>query len=334
MGGRRPDGTGTEAITARPRVSVITIFLDAEEFLAEAVESVLAQTLDDWELILVDDGSADRSTRIARAYADRVPDRIRYLEHSGHANLGMSASRNAGIAASRGEFIAFLDADDVYRPEKLERQVAILDREPSAAMVYGASEHWFSWTGRTKDRGRDCRRRLGVQPDTLIRPPTLIARFLTLEAQTPGTCAMLLRREVVEAVGGFEAQFRGMFEDQVFISKVCLEAPVFVESGSWDRYRMHPQSFVARTRARGEDYKGGSGPSHLIFLEWLENHLDERQVEDRDVRSALAAALFPYRHPIAHAFRPGVAARRAGLGVRAVRARVARLRARRQRLPT
>src|SRR4051812_27035882 len=107
-------------------VSVITIFLDGERFLAEAVDSLLAQTYADWELLLVDDGSSDGSTAIARAYAAGRPERIRYLEHEGHANLGMSASRNLGLQHARGEYVAFLDADDVYRPEKLERQVALL----------------------------------------------------------------------------------------------------------------------------------------------------------------------------------------------------------------
>lgn len=85
-----------------PLVSVVTIFLDAERFIEEAIESVFAQTYDRWELLLVDDGSTDRSRDVARRYAARYPSRVRYLEHPGHQNRGMSPSRNLGIAHAAG----------------------------------------------------------------------------------------------------------------------------------------------------------------------------------------------------------------------------------------
>src|SRR5271154_2347778 len=105
-----------------PLVSTIIIFLNAEKFLAEAVESVLAQTYPTWELWLVDDGSTDDSSRIARDYATRHAARIHYLEHPGHENRGKSASRNLGLRHSRGSYVALLDADDVWLPGKLTNQ--------------------------------------------------------------------------------------------------------------------------------------------------------------------------------------------------------------------
>src|SRR4051812_22103421 len=106
-----------------PAVSAIIIFLNAERFLSEAVESVIAQTHKDWELLLVDDGSADGSTTLAQGFAARHPDRVRYLEHPAHQNRGMSASRNLGLANSTGDHVAFLDADDVWLPHKLAEQL-------------------------------------------------------------------------------------------------------------------------------------------------------------------------------------------------------------------
>ena len=97
----------------QPMVSVITIFLNAEKFIQEAIESVLGQRHLDWELVLVDDGSIDASTGIAQGYARRYPNKIHYVEHENHENLGMSASRNLGIRESNGKYVAFLDADDV-----------------------------------------------------------------------------------------------------------------------------------------------------------------------------------------------------------------------------
>jgi glycosyltransferase involved in cell wall biosynthesis len=94
-------------------ISVIIIFLNSEEFIQEAIESVFAQTYNNWELLLVDDGSTDGSTNIALQYAEQHGERVRYLEHNNRQNRGMSASRNLGIREAKGEYIAFLDADDV-----------------------------------------------------------------------------------------------------------------------------------------------------------------------------------------------------------------------------
>ena len=99
-----------------PAVSVIIIFLNEERFLPEAIESVFGQTYTNWELLLIDDGSSDGSVGIARQYARQHPNRVRYLDHEGHRNRGMSASRNFGIQHARGKYIALGDADDVWLP--------------------------------------------------------------------------------------------------------------------------------------------------------------------------------------------------------------------------
>ena len=113
-------------MTVEPRVSVIMPFLDSARFIAESVESVRAQTYQAWELLLCDDGSSDASTEIARRFAAADPERIRWAEHEGHANRGASAARNLGLSLARGDYVAFLDADDVWLPRKLEEQVALL----------------------------------------------------------------------------------------------------------------------------------------------------------------------------------------------------------------
>lgn len=282
-------------------VSVITIFHDAERFLEEAIASVLAQTYPNWELLLVDDGSTDGSTAIAKAHAQRLPERIRYLAHAGHENRGMSASRNLGLRDARGEYVAWLDADDVYRPEKLERQVALLKAHPEASMVYGATTHWYTWAaGETR---QDVPRRLGVPPDTLVQPPELVIRYLRGTAQTPGTCGVLVRCDVARQLGGFDERFRGMYEDQVFFCKIGLETPVWVESGQWDLYRQHPDSHSRRMDAAGEWSRAGDpNVATQRFLEWLTTHVAARagtEAPARDPRlaRALADALWPYRHP-------------------------------------
>jgi glycosyltransferase involved in cell wall biosynthesis len=286
---------GWAEMGSRPLVSVIIIFLNAAKFLQEAIESVWAQTYDHWELLLVDDGSTDASTALARRYVAQAPGKVRYLEHCSHQNRGMSASRNLGIRHAKGEYIAFLDADDVWLPHKLEQQVAIMDSQPAAAMVYGATQYWHSWTGNAEDLGRDWVPKLGVPPNTLIQPPTLLSLFWRGEAVVPSPCDIMVRREVIEGVGGFEEAFRSLYEDQVFYAKICLIAPVFVSDQCWDRYRQHRESACAVAGKTGLNLS-----AHLTFLNWIEEYLSKQGVNNAEVWEALQKKLRPYRQPILH----------------------------------
>ena len=143
-----------------PEVSVVTIFLNGEAYLREAIDSVLAQDFANLELIMVDDGSTDASTEIARGYAASFPDRCVFVEHPDHANRGMSASRNAGIAVARGRYVAFIDADDVWTPEKVREQIAIFEAHPEVGMVAGAARVLVVLAGRggRGGPGRACAR--------------------------------------------------------------------------------------------------------------------------------------------------------------------------------
>lgn len=277
-------------MTDQPLVSVVVIFWNAERFIQEAIESVLGQTYPAWELLLVDDGSSDGSTAIACHYAGRYSERVRYLEHPGHTNRGMSASRNLGIRDARGPYIALLDADDAWFPNTLQDQVAVLEAHPQAAMVYGPIQWWYSWTGQPEDRERDYVERLGVPADVVIQPPGPLPLFLRDKAAVPS--GILARREVVERVGGFEDAFRGEYEDQVFCTKICLNAPVIASSRCWYRYRQHPDSCVLRGQRTGETHA-----ARLRFLNWLATYLSERRARAGRVRWALELEFWRYRHP-------------------------------------
>ena len=277
-------------------MSVVVPFLNGERFIKEAIESVFAQTYSHWELLLVDDGSSDSSTQIAVQCAQQDPEKVRYLDHHGHQNRGVCASRNLGIRQARGELIALLDADDVWLAEKLGRQVAILSAHPEAAMVYGPSQYWYSWPGNSQeDRQRDFMPRLGVEPNTLIRPPTLLTLALESKAPTPCPSNILLRRKIVEMVGGFEESFHGihqLYEDQVFLAKLYLKVPVFVASECWDRYRQHPDSCVSVVTRAGQKYETG-----LSYLRWLEDYLLAERIKDPEVWKALEKKRRRYRFP-------------------------------------
>jgi glycosyltransferase involved in cell wall biosynthesis len=261
----------------------VLVFLNAERFLREAVESVLGQSFSAWELLLVDDGSTDGSGRIAQAYAAWDPERIRYMTHEGGVNHGLSTSRNLGIRHSRGEYVAFLDADDVWLPCKLERQLALLRRAPDAAMVYGLSRYWYSWTGDPADAELDYVPPLGLEVEHLYPPPELLLLCYPIgRAMSPPPSGILVRRALLETVGGFEDGFPILYEDQVILAKLFLEAPAYVSSEEWDWYRIHPDSYSNRSVRAGEERA-----ARRFFLEWLTAYLHARRISDERVWAAL-----------------------------------------------
>jgi glycosyltransferase involved in cell wall biosynthesis len=273
---------------AKPFVSVIIIFLNGERFIQEAVESVFAQSYNHWELILVDDGSTDGSTQIARRYAAQHQQRVRYLEHSGHQNRGMSASRNVGLSNARGAYIAFLDADDIWLSHKLEQQIAILENLPEAGMVFGPTQWWYSWTGKPENIPRDFTHELGVPPNSLLKPPELLTRFLARESISPCTCSVLLRRKTVEQVGGFEEIFKGLYEDQAFFAKVCLSVPVFASPTCVARYRQHLNSNCSIAQENGH-----YAQARRVFLNWLACYLRSQNYQHSGVWQALEREMKP-----------------------------------------
>jgi glycosyltransferase involved in cell wall biosynthesis len=273
------------------RVSVIIIFLDAAPFLEEAVASVVRQSYRDWELILVDDGSTDGSSGIARTIAERHPRQVRYLDHPGHRNLGTGPSRNVGLAAAGGEFVGFLDADDVWTPAKLERQVGLLGGHPAAGLVYGSTEYWYSWNG--PGPRRDYVKRTGLPSGTVLPPPALVRGMITSRIAVPAMSSGLARLSLVRRVGGFDESFRGLYEDQVYYAKLALAAPALAVDELWDRYRQHPGSLctvsgeAAALMARGR------------FLEWLESYVEHLGIPDRALRHAIRIERWLVRYPSA-----------------------------------
>jgi len=118
-------------MTTKPRVSVIIRTYNRAAYLCEAIESVFAQTFRDFELIVVDDGSTDATRDLLARYDGRLTPII--LDHTAN----QAAVMNAGIHAARGEFVAFLDDDDIWLPNKLQRQVALLDSDIRFGFAYG-----------------------------------------------------------------------------------------------------------------------------------------------------------------------------------------------------
>src|SRR5262249_27723626 len=115
--------------SARPKVSVIIPAYNTEKFLAETIRNVLDQTYGDYEVIVVDDGSSDGTLGVARSFEPRI-------KVLAQPNGGPASARNLAIRNSRGDYIAFLDSDDLWMTDKLEEQIAFLGRNPAVGLVY------------------------------------------------------------------------------------------------------------------------------------------------------------------------------------------------------
>ena len=275
-----------------PTVSCIIIFLNEERFLQEAIQSVISQTYSDWELLLIDDGSKDLSGAIAQNYCSQYPAQIRYCSHPGKLNRGMSASRNLGLQQACGRYVAFLDGDDVWVEQKLAEQVAAFELYPDAVVVCGATEHWFSWTGRDEDR-RDRVQPVGAATDALVRPPALMRALYPLgKGASPSTSNFMVDRTFALEMGGFDEAFPGMYEDQTFKIKFYLRGTVYISGACWDRYRQHEESCVYRDHAEGRHRA-----SKDRFLRWLESYLRQSQCKDPEINQMLRRALRPHRYP-------------------------------------
>jgi glycosyltransferase involved in cell wall biosynthesis len=217
-------------VSGAPLVSVVVPAFQAERFVADAVGSVLAQSWPRLEVIVVDDGSTDRTAAIVDRLAVEDP-RVRPLHQ---ANAGLPGARNAGLAVARGSYVAFLDADDRIAPDKLERQLAVLEEAPVAGLVYG--DH------------RAVRDPDGAVFDVPRGPPPLPFRALLTIRNWFAPFVPLLRRSLVERVGDFDEGFRAA-EDWDYWYR-CAQLTTFVYlPGVVGDYRLHAGQ-MHRDRAR------------------------------------------------------------------------------------
>lgn len=198
-----------------PTISVIIPTYNHAGTLPRAIDSVLAQTFEDFELLVVDDGSTDDTAAVIADYED---DRVRYVPHE--TNRGASVARNTGIDHARGEFVAFLDSDDEWLPTKLERQLDCL-RGRSEEWVGAYCEARFALSGNTGP----IRNLLGGwlstgrEPDRKEGGEELIKDIVTDRLHTHAGSSLLVRSEAVRAIDGFDESF-ARFQDPEFLIRL------------------------------------------------------------------------------------------------------------------
>lgn len=265
----------------QPIISVVMIFFNAVRFIDEAITSVTRQTsVNAWELVLVDDGSTDGSSEIARRWSETNQERIRYVEHPGHENRGMSSARNFGVSVARGQFINFLDSDDVMLPGTIDHFVGAFADHPDADLVIGRVITWISWTGKRNDASRDWIR---GHPATVVRnevvPPTRLFRGIygTPKAwSVPAICGIAIRRDALDRIGGFDSSFRGMYEDQVIYSKIGLHLSCVLDDRVLALYRQHQWSACSLDGLTNHWNPWRANPKRQHFLSWLVAYVEPR----------------------------------------------------------
>ncbi len=226
-----------------PRVTVLLAVHNGEPFVAEALESVLGQTFEDFELLVVDDASTDGTVATVTSFADP---RIRLLRNE--RNLGQVPSLNRGLRESRGELVARLDADDRCLPTRLERQVAVLDSDPRIGLV-------GSWLELVDERGR----RVGALEKRLDDFADFVFHTLIMRVWVSHPAAMYRLAPVLE-LGGYD-EATGPSEDKDLWRRLLL--------ARWDArivpetlvgYRLHDAQ-LSQTRAARQQRVGPASPS-------------------------------------------------------------------------
>jgi len=212
-------------------VSVIMPVYNAETYLAEAIESALAQRFRDFEIVLVNDGSTDASGAIAHDHAARHPGRIRVIDQQ---NSGLPVARNRGLEEARGDYFALLDADDVWLPGHLASAMAAFDADPDLGLVHANI------------------RRIDAQGHPLEvparhwtnQPDAYVAIALRLEHMACPT--VVFSRQAIQTVGGFDPQFTGLgCEDRDLWIRILERFRARYIDVVSAHYRVHPESMSA-----------------------------------------------------------------------------------------
>jgi glycosyltransferase involved in cell wall biosynthesis len=214
--------------SSTPKVSVIIPAYSAAKFVGAALASVFAQTYADYEVVVVNDGSPDTAEleEVLKPYAEK----INYITQE---NRGLSGARNAGIRAARGEFVALLDADDLWEPNYLERQLAEIDRRPELDVIYANATIF----GDSIEVGRKF---MDLNPSD---GPVTFESLITQQCNV--MVSVLARREKLIAAGLFDEQLRSVEDFDLWLRVIKQGGKIGYHRDVLTRYRRHAASLSA-----------------------------------------------------------------------------------------
>lgn len=215
-------------------ISVIMPAHNAESYLAEAIESVLAQTWKDFELYVLDDGSRDRTREIAASYAVRDP----RIHVESHANMGVAPTLNRGLALATSEWVVLMHADDVMMPNRIERQLEFVAAHPELAVA-------SSWIMNIDSKGRV----IAKGNSQLTTHEAVQARYKANQLIGFSAPATMIRKSAALAIGGFRPQFRVGEDFDMWNRLLENNCKILVQPEYLLKYRVHASSAsVAQAR--------------------------------------------------------------------------------------
>ena len=230
-----------------PKVTVLMSVYNREHFVREAIDSILAQTLHDFEFIIINDGSTDKTREIILSYKDP---RIQLVDNS--ENLGIPKSLNKGLNLAQGEFVARFDSDDISEPQRLARQVAFLDANPKTVLV-------GSWYEEIDEQGNI------LQRCTLPCDCTQIRWGLLFYTPFLNSSAMFRRTVVLQGVGFYNQDFI-YAQDHELWARIASLFPIANLSEYLVKYRVHPSSITLFHETRQYDLLFQSCKNYMSIL--------------------------------------------------------------------
>ena len=214
-----------------PKISVITPTFNSACFLPDTIESVLTQTLQDWEMIIVDDGSTDNTQEVVARYLRSHPGKIKYFRQD---NGGTAQARNRAIRESKGEYLAFLDADDLWLPEKLAVQIPTMEAHPELCLI---SSETYAIDAQNNRIGHW---KVAQMPNTF--------EYL-LEANHIYNLTVIARKSCVERIGYFDERLK-VSQDYDLWLRLVKRFPFKVLYTPLAQYRVHLNNISKNTKQR------------------------------------------------------------------------------------
>lgn len=275
MAPRKTGPSNRFAVLTRPSLSVVIPCYNAAAWIVSSLSSVYAQAWDDLEVLVIDDGSTDESVAVVREHFPQAT----VLQQT---NGGVAAARNAGLKAARGEWVAFIDADDHWLPGKLRAQMDLLTAHPEARMVCSGWQYWLSGDAAPHPELLD---RLRLIDDTAAHqhgPSGWIYPEL-LQSCCVWTSTVVAQRELLLALDGFDTTLK-VGEDYDLWLRASRVTPILRVQRALALYRQHPNSLTRQPPAK--NWEGLVLQSALT--RWGYNGPDGRSAEVRAVARSMA----------------------------------------------
>lgn len=210
-----------------PKISIQVCCYNSEKYLEDTLESIVAQTYKDWELVVVNDGSCDSTEDIVKRFVKRgIP-----IVYHFQKNRGFAAARNKAIELSSGEWIAILDHDDLWYPEKLQIQSRSIERYPNAALHFSNSE-WFTDDNTViKNTVEPGRFKTGITEDAFVK---LVGQGCFIDSET-----VIIRKSALRECGSFNEGYRYIVDYDLFIRLTHKYSEVYYEDMVLAKWRVH-----------------------------------------------------------------------------------------------